>query len=134
MQKMRSEVLNCNPDCISNNALFKMETFTHCRFWHYGSSVSEEELEKRVATEVARQIANIDKVYGPPGPQGPSGPQGEIGPQGQTGAQGKTGTEGPRGPKGDHNHGWGSGLELHTHDYGEVHTHGYGELHTHSGW
>ena len=38
------------------------------------SPISEEELEKRVATEVAKQVANIDKVYGPPGPQGPSGP------------------------------------------------------------
>lgn len=44
------------------------------------SQLSEEELQKLVADEVAKQVANIDMIYGPPGPQGPAGPKGSIGP------------------------------------------------------
>ena len=110
------------------------------------SQISEEDLQKLVADEVAKQVATIDMVYGPPGPRGLTGPQGSIGPQGQTGAQGKTGAQGPKGPKGGassirdlsdgnrvSNLEWSVGRieERLPYGYDVLHTHRYGELHNH---
>ena len=60
-------------------------------------SVGQEEIDRRVSEEVARQVALLELPVGPPGPAGDPGP---TGPTGEPGRQGERGRRGPIDPPG----------------------------------